>query len=104
MDEEKQKSNKEQKKQKGSRKQYHPAFCNVMELALYYDRDLLEFRQNEPLNTLPREIDFLVLRKEKEGEIRNELGKNFRRCNIWEFKGYARSLNVSVFHKTMSNA
>ena len=34
MDEEKQKSNKEQKKQKGSRKQYHPAACAALELEL----------------------------------------------------------------------
>ena len=104
MDEEKRKNRKKGKKPKGRRKQYHPAFCNVMELALYYDRELLEFKQKEPLNTLPREIDFLVIRKEKEGEVRNELGKNFRRCNIWEFKGYADALNEVVFHKTMSYA
>ena len=46
------------------KKQYHPAFCNAMELELYEDRNLLEFQEGVELNTLPREIDFIVIRKE----------------------------------------
>lgn len=64
------------------RKQYHPALCNAMELELYYDKDLLEFSQSVVLNTLPREIDFLVIRRIKPGDITNELGRIFRKCNI----------------------
>ena len=86
------------------RKQYHPALCNAMELELYYDRDLLEFSQSVVLNTLPREIDFLVIRRVKPGVVKSELGKIFRKCNIWEFKGYREELSVQVFHKTMSYA
>ena len=84
------------------RNEYHPALCNAIELELYYDRDCLEFQQSVTLNTLPREIDLLVIRKEKPSIIKNELGKIFRRCNIWEFKGYAAELNVAVYYKTMS--
>ena len=86
------------------RKQYHPAMCRAVRLTLYDDRDLLEFDEKVSLNTLPREIDFMVLRKEKPGVIRNELGRIFRRCNIFEFKGYGDKLNVNVFNKTMSYA
>ena len=86
------------------RKQYHPAMCRAVMLTLYDDRDLLEFDEKVSLNTLPREIDFMVLRKEKPGVVRNELGRIFRRCNIFEFKGYGDKLNVNVFHKTMSYA
>ncbi|MBR3305731.1 MAG: hypothetical protein IKI75_00590 [Lachnospiraceae bacterium] len=92
------------KKRTRERLQYHPALCNTMELELYYDRELLEFLQCVKMNTLPREIDFLVIRKEKPGEIKSELGKMFRRCNIWEFKSYKDGLGVPVFHKTMSYA
>ncbi len=84
--------------------QYHPAFCNAMELELFFDRALLEFRQSVKMNSLPREIDFLIIRKEKEGEIKNELARFFKKCNIWEFKSYRDSLSVSVYHKTMSYA
>ena len=86
------------------RLQYHPVLCDAMELELYHDRELLEFDQNVSLNTLPREIDFIVIRKEKGGEIRSEIGKHFRRCNIWEFKGYRGELNEAVFFKTLSYA
>ena len=86
------------------RNQYHPALCNAMEIGLYGDRDFLEFVQSVKMNTLPREIDFLVIRKEKEGEIKNEPGRFFRKCNIWEFKGYKGKLDIPVFYKTMSYA
>lgn len=85
-------------------KQYHPALCNAMELELYYDKDILEFSQSVVLNTLPREIDFLVIRRTKPGQVRSELGRIFRKCNIWEFKGYREELSVQVYHKTMSYA
>jgi len=96
--------NEKTKELEKERKQYHPALCNAMELELYYDRDLLEFPENLRLNTLPREMDFLVIRKAREGEIRSELGRIFRRCNIWEFKGYGGELNMQVYHTAMSYA
>lgn len=86
------------------RKQYHPAFCNAMELEFYEDRELLEFQEGIELNTLPREIDFIIIRKDKPGEIKSELGKFFRKYNIWEFKGYGDDLDWSVFYKSMSYA
>ena len=43
------------------RNQYHPALCNAMEIGLFSDRDLLDFLQSIKMNTLPREIDFLVI-------------------------------------------
>ena len=101
---EKSKDNSKNNSQKSLKKQYHPALCNAMELEFYYDRDILEFEQNFKLNTLPREIDFLIIRKNNTREIKNELGKFFRKCNIWEFKGYSSSLDASVYHKTMSYA
>ena len=86
------------------RNQYHPALCNAMEIGLFSDRDLLDFLQSIKMNTLPREIDFLVIRKKKEGVLKNEIARYFRKCNIWEFKGYGGKLDVQVFYKTMSYA
>lgn len=86
------------------RNQYHPALCNAMEIGLFSDRDLLDFLQSIRMNTLPREIDFLVIRKKKEGVLKNEIARFFRKCNIWEFKGYGGKLDVQVFYKTMSYA
>ena len=48
-----------------ARNEYHPALCNALELELYDDRDRLEFRPSVKLNTLPREIDYLILCKER---------------------------------------
>ncbi len=87
-----------------TRNEYHPALCNAMELELLPDSGLLEFRKSIKMNTLPREIDFLVIRKVKNGPVKNELAKFFRKCNIWEFKGYRGQLNSKVYHKTMSYA
>ena len=86
------------------RNQYHPALCNAMEIGLFSDRDLLDFLQSIRMNTLPREIDFLVIRKKKEGVLKNEIARFFRKLNIWEFKGYGGKLDVQVFYKTMSYA
>ncbi len=87
-----------------TRTEYHPALCNAMELELFSDRGILEFQKSIKMNTLPREIDFLVIRKVKKGPVKNELAKFFRRCNIWEFKGYRSGLNIKVYHKAMSYA
>jgi len=86
------------------RNQYHPALCNAMEIGLFSDRDLLDFMQSIKMNTLPREIDFLVIRKKKEGVLKSEIARFFRKCNIFEFKGYGGKLDISVFYKTMSYA
>ena len=86
------------------RNQYHPALCNAVEIGLFSDRDLLDFLQSIKMNTLPREIDFLVIRKKKEGVLKNDIARFFRKLNIWEFKGYGGKLDVRVFYKTMSYA
>ena len=55
------------------------------------------------MNTLPREIDFLIIRK-KAGIFKHELSSFFGKCNIWEFKGYRGRLDLDVYHKAMSYA
>ena len=86
------------------RNQYHPALCNAVEIGLFSDSDLLDFLQSIKMNTLPREIDLLVIRKKKEGILKNEIASFFRKLNVWEFKGYGGKLDVQIFYKTMSYA
>ncbi len=104
MSDEKKRTLKNKGPNESQRNQYHPALCNAMEIGLFSDRELLEFLQSIKMNTLPREIDFLVIRKKKEGTLKNEIARFFRKCNIWEFKGYGGKLDIQVFHKTMSYA
>jgi len=84
------------------RLQYHPAYCDATEAIFYRNRNELTFQREVSLNTLPRRIDLLVIRKEGTVSIENELGRIFRHYNLWEMKGPDAALNVSTYFDLMS--
>ncbi len=49
-------------------------------------------------------MDLLVVKKLKDIEIKNEIGKIFRKCNIFEYKSPRASLNENTFLKVMAYA
>ena len=49
-------------------------------------------------------IDLLVSKKKPEATIKNEIGKNFRKYNIFEYKSIADALNLDVFIKAIGYA
>lgn len=80
--------------------QWHPGFVSAMNLELCENRTDLIYEREYNLNTKPLEIDLLVIKKEKNVQIINEVGKLFRGHNIMEYKSPGDELNIDTFYKT----
>ena len=56
------------------------------------------------MNTKPLEVDLLIVKKEKDVEIKNEIGKVFRKHNIVEYKSPDDSMNLNTYMKVIAYA
>ncbi len=86
------------------RTQWHPAFCSAVKLELKEDEAYLDYYNEYNLNSKPLEIDLLVIKKLKEIELQNDIGKIFRKHNILEYKSPKASLNANTFLKVVAYA
>ncbi len=84
--------------------QWHPAFVSAMQLELKEDAQYLNFTSEYNLNTKPLEMDLLIVKKEKDVELKNEIGKIFRKHNIVEYKSPDDSMNLSTYMKVIAYA
>ena len=84
----------------GKKVQWHPGFVAALDLELRDYREFLQFEKEYNLNTKPLEIDLLVIKKNAEIQIDNEIGRIFRGHNILEYKSPDDSLNIDTFYKT----
>lgn len=84
--------------------QWHPGFCSAVQLELRENREDLNYTREYNLNRKPLQIDLLVIRKEKDAVIKNEIGKIFRGHNIMEYKSPEDELNLDVYFKTLAYA
>ena len=73
-------------------------------MIFYRNRYELDFQRELSLNVLPRRIDLLVIKKEGNDPIENEMGEIFRKYNLWEVKSPDDALDVSVYLEVMSYA
>jgi len=89
---------------KQTRTQWHPAFCAAMRLELIENKADLDYENEYNLNTKPIQMDLLVIKKSKDVEIKNEIGKIFRGHNIMEYKSPEDSLNVDTYVKVVGYA
>lgn len=74
--------------------QWHAAFVSAMNLELAQNRSDLIYHKEYNLNTKPLEVDLLVIKKESDIQITNEIGKLFRGHNIVEYKSPQDHLNI----------
>ncbi len=79
--------------------QWHPGFAAAMDLELNENRTDLEYNKEYNLNTKPLEADLLIIKKNKDSQIKNEIGKLFRGSNIIEYKSPEDSLDIDTFYK-----
>lgn len=79
--------------------QWHAAFVSAMDLELAQNRSDLVYHKEYNLNKKPLEVDLLVIKKDSDIEIANEIGKLFRRHNIVEYKSPLAHLNIDTFYK-----
>lgn len=84
--------------------QWHPGFTAAMGLELAENQDDLIFQKEYNLNTKPLEIDLLVIRKNADTRIENEIGNIFRGHNIMEYKSPDDHLNIDTFYKAEAYA
>ena len=79
--------------------QWHPGFVAAMNLELAKNRDDLIFVKEYNLNTKPLEIDLLVIKKDTDASIENEIGEIFKGHNILEYKSPQDHLDIDTFYK-----
>lgn len=84
---------------KDTKVQWHPGFVAAMNLELAKNRDDLVFVKEYNLNTKPLEIDLLVIKKESNTFIDNEIGIIFKGHNILEYKSPDDHLDIDTFYK-----
>ena len=78
---------KERVKVEGEKTYWHPAFCGITEWELKKNRDDLFFDPEFQLSKKPIQMDMLVIKKNSSAVIENEIGKLFKKHNIFVFKG-----------------
>ena len=97
--------NQQEKNQKKSQKlQWHPAFCSALRLELLEDAENLEFTDEFQLTEKPLQIDCTVVKVTRDCKIKNEIGKIFRKHNIFEYKSPMDELNIDTFYKAVAYA
>jgi len=89
---------------KDTKIQWHTAFVSAMDLELMQNRSDLEYHREYNLNTKPLEVDLLIIKKDSDVQIANEVGKLFRGHNIMEYKSPCDHLNIDTFYKANAYA
>ena len=89
---------------KRERIQWHPAFYAATQLEFMEDADNLEFYEEKQLSKAPLAVDIVIVKKTRDIETKNNIGKLFRENNIIEYKAVKDELNVDTFHKVIAYA
>jgi len=86
------------------KKQWHPAFCAAMELEFREDKDTLHYEREYNLSKKPLQIDLLVIKKDSNKKLKNELGDFFLGYNIMQYKSPGDDLTVDDLYKVLGYA
>jgi hypothetical protein len=68
------------------------------------DAENLEFTDEFQLTEKPLQIDCTVVKVKRDCKIKNEIGKIFRKHNIFEYKSPMDELNIDTFYKAVAYA
>lgn len=79
--------------------QWHPAFYAGLQIELKDEADNLIFENEHQLGTKPKEIDILVIKKQKDIPIKKNIGRIFRKHNIIEYKSPTDYISINAFYK-----
>lgn len=79
--------------------QWHLGLKPAVDLELAEERANLSYFRDFSLNQQALEIDLLIIRKEGDQPIRNEIGRQFLKYNIIEYKSPKDELNIDTFYK-----
>ena len=95
---------KERQNDKRDKNTVASGFCAAMRLELIENKADLDYENEYNLNSKPIQMDLLVIKKSRDVEIKNEIGKIFRGHNIMEYKSPEDSLNVDTYIKVVGYA
>lgn len=84
--------------------QWHPAFYADLQIELEEDLENLEFESEHQLGTKPKEIDVLIIKKQRDKPVKKNIGRIFRKHNIVEYKSPTDSLSIDDFYKVCGYA
>lgn len=79
--------------------QWHLGLKPAVDLELAKERENLSYFNEFNLNQQALEVDLLIIKKESDRPIENEIGKLFRKYNIVEYKSPRDELNIDTFYK-----
>ena len=79
--------------------QWHPAFYAGLQIELQEDSDNLIFENEHQLGTKPKQIDALIIKKQKDIPVKKNIGKIFRGHNIIEYKSPTDYLCIDDYYK-----
>jgi len=84
--------------------QWHMALAPALKLEFKDYKDILQYNREYTLNTKALQIDLLIIKKNADIVIENEIGKIFKTCNVIEYKSPRDSLGVDAYLKTYAYA
>lgn len=80
---------------------WHPGFASAMQLELAAYKGSLVFKIEYELNRQPLRIDLLVIKKDPNVVIENDIARIFRGHNILEFKSEHDGMTIDDLYKVM---
>ena len=83
---------------------WHSGFYGGMEIELIKYKSLLSFDIEHELSKEPLRIDMLIIRKNSDVTIDNQIGMIFRKYNILEYKSPEDGLSIDDFINTVGYA
>jgi hypothetical protein len=84
--------------------QWHPGFYGAAELEFQQNKNDLEFEREHNLGKEPLRMDLLIVKKRADVEIKNEIGRIFRRFNILEYKSPDDGMSIDDYFKAIGYA
>jgi len=84
--------------------QWHPAFFAGLQIELEKESENLLFENEHQLGTKPKEIDVLIIKKDKDIPIKKNIGQIFRKYNMIEYKGPKDYISIDDYYKVYAYA
>jgi len=83
---------------------WHEAFYGVLQIELRNYKDILKYMNEYLLSKEALKMDVLIIKKEKDVEIKKNIGRIFKTYNIFEYKSETDYLSVHDYYKVLGYA
>jgi len=83
---------------------WHEAFYEALQVELHEQKDSLQFENERLLSKEALKMDVLIIKKEKDVEIKKNIGRIFKTHNIFEYKSETDYLSIYDYYKVLGYA